>query len=265
MRDGGNVAFSDLAWMPKLRKLLRAYRRHNPDSVAEIKNLSREGAGKRLSATPFDLMGTPLTQRILVYLAANGPVRFARLWAAMKSKSELSIAVLESMGIVATLRDGAARSYCLNAGHPVYRELRSFLLALGAAPRRAKSDDRTVPEPNLAADRLFGTEMRTTILLAIAASGKQGLDGSSLERLFPEYSRQKMQWCLHRFEGLGIVEQRPWKTIIYFRLSRDYAHYTGLLRLLNAMNRAWPQYAVRSVEVLKALQPPNRRTMDKSR
>jgi hypothetical protein len=259
-RNGDHVQFSSTQWMPELRRLLRAYAKLRPLIKDGIKSSALGHASRPSKMEKFDIVGPPASRRILVALAQNGSMRYARLFAEAKSECDKSLGSLTRTGVIVDQRFNRTRTISLNRAHPVYRELRRFLIAIGGGALSPTSRDYA-KDCNFEVDLLFGRRLRTSVLLALDASPDGGLDASSLHRIFPEHDLLTLRLCLERFAEPGVLGTRKWKNVLYYDFDPSYEHYAALRGLLASINNKWPQYAAVGVDVVSELEPPARRRL----
>lgn len=259
IRRGDNLEFRSTPWMGELRQLLRAYARIRSSIRDDIRGAAHGHASRPGRLENFDLLGPQAASRILVALARNGPMRYARLFAEARTECDKSLTSLKRMGVVVDRSERRVRTISLNRAHPVYRELRRLLAAIaGGDDPTAVSDFEA--SASFDVDMLFGRRLRTSVLLAIDAA-QSGLDASSLQRVLPEHDLFNLRRCLEQFERLGVLGKRRWKNTLYYDFDRDYAYYPALRGLLGPINNRWPSYAAAGVDVLPQIEPLGRRRM----
>jgi len=261
VRHGYNIEFGSTPWIRELRRLLRAYARIRSAISGEIREAARGHASRPGRLEDFDLLGPQAASRILVALARNGPMRYARLFAEARTECDKSLTSLKRMGVVVDRSERRVRTISLNRAHPIYRELRRLLAAIAGGDVPSSVSDFEAGA-SFDVDMLFGRRLRTSVLLAIDAA-QNGLDASSLQRVLPEHDLFNLRRCLEQFERLGILGKRRWKNTLYYDFDRDYEHYPALRGLLGPINNRWPSYAAAGVDVLPQIEPLGRRRMHK--
>ena len=260
VRTGDRVQFSSTPWIPELRRLLRCYAKLRAPIRDEIRRCSRGHASRPGKMEKFDIIGPPASRRILIALAQNGPMRYTRLFAEARSECDMSLVSLARTGIIVDRRVNRTRTISLNRSHPVYRELRGFLIAIGGGSVRKTTSPDYAEDCNFEVDLLFGRRLRTSVLLALDAA-TDGLDASSLHRIFPEHDLLTLRTCLERFAELGVLGTRKWKNVLYYDFDPSFEHYSALRSLLAPINNRWPQYAAAGVDVMSQFEPPARRQL----
>jgi hypothetical protein len=185
-------------------------------------------------------------------------MRYAQLFAEVKSQSEQTLASFVEMGLVVDQRIGRARIISLNRRHPIHRELRRFLIAMGGEPRKERAVDLSEEVP-FGIDVLFGRRLRTAALLALDAAD-DGLDVSMLHRILPEHDRLSLRLCLRRFKAIGLLGSRRANGTVRYDFNQEWPYYGALRGLLSPINNRWPKLAAHAVQVADELAPDRRRT-----
>lgn len=266
LTSNGRVSFAKTFWMHKLRKLLRAYAKLNKGFRPSVKGLAREIAANGHGFQRLRVLGKAATERILQALAREGPMPQTRLLArAHVHDPRPAVRALLKSGIIA--RDGAKKGskIGLNALHPIYDQLRCYLLI-------SQGLDPTLIRPLQIASKqefgitgLFGTSLRLDVLVMIFLSKTEGVDGSDLARLLPQHDRRTMLlriWDLAR-EGI-VIEDDADGGIIRYRLDPAFCHYDSLTRLLKAITRTWPAFE-HSYRLRAKLWPDQRQVRERNR
>jgi hypothetical protein len=241
-KRGVTIAFSKRAWIPALRRLLRAYLKKQTDFSAALDVQARKYSERRQGYRKLHLLAPPSTQRALVALAVNGPMRASRLLASATANSDKTIAIWQREGILANRKVGHSRLISLNSSYPAYRELRALLLSIGdvesTSHRRDLSEERAI----FSAERLFASRLRSETMIMLGACRNGEIDVASLGRLLPQYEVSSLRKALRKYEVDGIVRSRVWKGLKLYSLDPGYPHWHALKRLLDAVTLRWPHY-----------------------
>lgn len=240
-RNGDRVRFREERWTPALRRLLRAYLRVDRHTHAQIKADAATERRRPRKYDKFELLGPKNVERALIALAQNGPISYATVMAMSKTSADAGIAVFERMGLLLSRKVGRRRTLSLNRQHPVYREFRALLLSLGGSSTAVAARDLT-SEAEFRIDSMFGKDLRTAVLLTLRADRSGEMDAASINRLLPQHDGGKLRAALRRFQKVGVLTSRRWKTLVYYRFNDDYPHYRPLHALLAAAIRHWPAY-----------------------
>ena len=264
-KTGTRIFFApDAPWTQPLRALLREL----AGELREIADFARLAAScVRAENAPNGKPAAPLftyvsSVRFLSALAVNGPMRLRDVVAAAGSKSEKRLQRLLRIGILCRSHGSGAVYYSLNAAHPVYRELRALLRALSTQPAtKARRVDGAEPRDSFEIDRLFGPRLCTNVLIMLATMGGEA-DTSSLFRLLPEHDRNHIGFSLDRYERIGLLTSRRWKTLRLFRLNQDWPAYRELVALLRAIAQRWPDDYLDAATLTGDLKPTLRKRME---
>ncbi len=284
-RQGSVVMFNArLNWLPELQELLAALGRQMPRVTGfarymkAVRQISKCGTACS-NGQYFRFFGSRVNQAILAYLAAHGPSRITEVCAAASAYgTRNAIEPLLRSGVVIQVPTHNKRKViiCLNAAHPVYRELRALLRSsivfTDALPFLAHqtlyqgadhAEERAEFEPYT----IFGVtaKIATTNVLAILAHAVHGeIDGASLSRILNEHDRGKMSKALKRLESLGVVATRSWKGMCMYRLDESWPAYSEMRHLLLAIGRAWPEYREGALSETHTYPAP-RRSLERGR
>jgi hypothetical protein len=239
VKAGGQITFAKAPWLPQLRALLRAYASYSSGFKSEVRRLVTERRSVKNDMFDLDLLGKFASERILTALATKGAISPDKLHtiARVHDKTRL-LGRFVKAGIVAKngYRNGARVS--LNRAHPVYREIRALLLAVGGPRDRKAAPDLSMPLPVYDLYHLFCTKPRFNALFAMAIYG--WIDATSITMLNSEHDRGNMGLVLANLKRLGIVESCRVGNMLYYRLDQRYKFHLPLLRLLRAAAKANP-------------------------
>ncbi len=194
VKSNGEVRFADTTWSKELRALLRAFVKYDPSLTATVHASAKVQAERVSRHHEYGLFGKRGTERVLNALAALGPQSLSRLHAhAQAARVELIVERFRRMGLVTRSSVESGRRIALNAAHPIYEPLRTYLierqgLSVADIPNRGLLKEHS----KFSVNKLFATTPRLNVLIMLHLAGDEGIDGADLLRLLPQHNRPAM-------------------------------------------------------------------------
>jgi len=271
---------SSAPWRPQLERLFDAYLRLRPEIRARIDARAQTKRDYRAKRRAETLVGLRSTERVLVALAAHGPITRARLRSiTLLTHQNTALRPLIDAGILATetrigtkgtgTRAHGTRRHVvvgLNAAFPVSTELRALLLALAEgtdAGRTLHPFAASSPRSTYDVTALFTTAPLLWALLMMNAVPGREIDVASLHRLRPQHAAFTIHGRMHWLLEQGLVKQRRQGLVIYYGLNPEHRLYSPLKRLLDRIGKVWPDL-VAAAKVNDDLKPARRLVQDRN-
>jgi len=208
----------------------------------------------------------------------DGPMRVTAALAAARTRSTGKMERFLEMGLLCekTTRVGE-RLISFNRAFPVYREVRELVAKLSGIPlsQSSKPDlvQRRAPD-DFSYHGLFGSaplrstgerlDLRSTILVGIAAAKMGEIDAASLGRMFSDHDLPTISRQLRQLQKAGFLVRTGFKIMWFYRLNEGYEAYDELRRLLKKIAKKWPEF-LGAAAVEFGQYPPLRKKMERGR
>lgn len=227
--------------------------------------LKPQGFSPPASGTPL-LFGTDARYRVMVALAVCGPMRIGELQKAARVLSEQTVRTLEKYGFL--IREGSyhKRFAVLNSSFPANDELRTLLRKMHRHYTVIETSRKHTNQSKAARskpwtgqlEKLCGTNLRTKVLISVGAA--DGIDVSSLSRLFPEHATIDLLQAAHMFTAFGVFERHAEGCAWLYYLAPKFVAYRELRGFIRRLVKIWPQYKTR-VDSAERYMSPRRLAM----